>query len=191
MRIWRDADSPYGLLYTCQQAQIQWKSDNPMGMLLLPISLISTGVTVVCHDHSCKHNSLLICCKTSHCGDGFCLWPYSMAIGIFTSVFVATLLHYCLCLSGICATHVGSSMFKLSMPCHAWLVPCSSPCCWTDTCHSFVTALFLSKHLSKVCTRILQTQSRQKMFDKQCKAKKPRLKKGPRCFIFQTSLCQN
>jgi len=35
MRIWRDADSPYGLLYTCQQAQIQWNSDNPIGMLLL------------------------------------------------------------------------------------------------------------------------------------------------------------
>ncbi|DBB00133.1 TPA: PSII 6.1 kDa protein, variant 3 [Trebouxia sp. C0004] len=33
MRIWQDADSPYGLMYTCQQAQIQWNSGNPIVLL--------------------------------------------------------------------------------------------------------------------------------------------------------------
>ncbi|KAL0038834.1 hypothetical protein WJX79_009982 [Trebouxia sp. C0005] len=33
MRIWQDADSPYGLMYTCQQAQIQWTSGNPVVLL--------------------------------------------------------------------------------------------------------------------------------------------------------------
>ena len=77
MRIWQDADSPYGLMYTCQQAQIQWNSGNPIGMLLLlrlyrPL-FISTGFTMVCCDPSCKRHSLLMCCETSHFGDGVSL----------------------------------------------------------------------------------------------------------------------
>jgi len=94
MRIWQHADSPYGLLYTCQQAQIQWNSGNPVGMLLLLRScrprFISTGFTVVCYDQSCKCHFLLRCCETSHCGDRISLKPYSMAVGIFTSDLVAT-----------------------------------------------------------------------------------------------------
>ncbi len=50
---------------------------------------------------------------------------------------------------------------------------------------SFLNICLKSVHAS--CKHNLD----KKMFDKQCKAKKPRLKKGPRCFIFQTSLCQN
>ena len=37
MRIWQDPEAPRGLLYTCHQAQIQWGSDNPVGMPLLPV----------------------------------------------------------------------------------------------------------------------------------------------------------
>lgn len=94
MRIWQHAHSPYGLMYTCQQAQIQWNSGNPIGMLLLLRScrllFISTGFTVVCYDHSCKHHSLLKCCETSHCCDRNPVEPCSMASGIFKSKLVAT-----------------------------------------------------------------------------------------------------
>ncbi len=86
----------------------------------MPIPLISTGCTLVpcVHSsvHSCEHNSLLIHCKTCHCGDGLSLQPHSMAVNVFTSAFVATLLHCCLCLPGICAIHMGSSTFN-ALPC--------------------------------------------------------------------------
>ena len=105
MRIWQAADSPYGLMYTCQQAQIQWNSGNPIGMLLLLLScqplFITTGFTVVCYDHSCKHHSILTCCETSHCCDRISRKPYSTAIRIFTSDLVATCSLRCLCHSSL------------------------------------------------------------------------------------------
>jgi len=105
MRIWQAAHSPYGLMYTCQQAQIQWNSGNPIGMLLLLRScrplIISTAFTVVCYNHSCKYHSLLTCCETSHCGDKISEEPCSMAFSIFTSNLVATCSLHCLCHSSL------------------------------------------------------------------------------------------